>query len=495
VAGAAEALANDDPRAALIALLDVWRRYPDAVLAHAIERVGARAVRGAEIPSGLAELDAYKANDPVLRHHLLSTTSEPLRLEQLATEPDPRVAARVVEVIRRPTRKVHGGSAAAWKRIFALLVTAGDPRVVDALATLREAWVAHPDLDGRDHQTLERRLEEVRRDVIATFAAPATLPATERAALATLALDDGADGSALLAAVYAAPEDDAPRAVYADFLLERGGIEALHGELIALQLLPARTLEQAARVNDLVASHGKHFLGSLAPRVRPGSELFDRGFLVACQVAANRYGHFVEPAPDPAWATVREIIGWVPASPMPALRSVTRLDDEALVALAALASKPTLDVLGYDGELRHDGHAAALRSIPAARLELTANRWLREPPPDVALELRTELAVTAAAAQLAGWFARIQRTQLRRFELVLSHRVWIVTTPRIILCRPDVHWTLELAECGGGRTNLGELANALAALPARRFAAVTIRPHVVAEQPALGEQERRLLTR
>lgn len=470
-------------------MLEVWRRYPDAELARAIECVGARAVRGAEIPSGLAELDAYKANDPVLRHHLLTTTDDPMRLEQLATEPDPRLAMRIVALIERPTRKVFKGPAAAWKRIFELLVTAGDPRVVAMLPTLHETWMNQPDLDGRDCAILERRLGEVRRKVTDAFADVSPLPDDERAALATLALDDSAGGSELLAAIYAAPDDDAPRAVYADFLVERGGIEALHGELIALQLLPVRAPAQTARITDLVKSHGKHFLGALAPHVRPGTEQFARGFLAACSVATNRYGHFLRPPSDPAWATVHAIVGWVPDCPMPVLRSATRLDDDALRELAARANKPVLDVLGYDGERACE----ALRAIPARRLELGAIRWLREPPPALVFEGRHELAITAAPVQLGAWFARILDTDLARCDLVLSHRVWTPTTPRVVLERRGVTWSITLEECGGGRTDLHALAAALAKLPARGFAALHVKPHLLREAPALQEQQRRLV--
>jgi len=49
-----------------------------------------------------------------------------------------------------------------------------------------------------------------------------------------------ADGASLLAAIHADPEDSAARAVYADWLIERGNPR---GERIALQLSGPATLE------------------------------------------------------------------------------------------------------------------------------------------------------------------------------------------------------------------------------------------------------------
>ena len=65
----------------------------------------------------------------------------------------------------------------------------------------------------------------------------------------------------LVAAIIAAPDDDLPRAVYADWLTERGD---LRGELIVLQLLAEPTLQQRQRIDELLARHRDRWVGGAA---------------------------------------------------------------------------------------------------------------------------------------------------------------------------------------------------------------------------------------
>ncbi|MCX5746805.1 MAG: TIGR02996 domain-containing protein [Proteobacteria bacterium] len=78
----------------------------------------------------------------------------------------------------------------------------------------------------------------------------------------------------LRAAIFAAPDDDAPRMVYADALLERGDPR---GELIVLQLRGVDPIRQA----ELVATHQAAWLGALAPAL--SEVVFERGFLARCR--------------------------------------------------------------------------------------------------------------------------------------------------------------------------------------------------------------------
>src|SRR5262249_20747125 len=128
-----------------------------------------------------------------------------------------------------------------WKPLFALLVTCGDPRVRDVTA---QEWARRDGLNRTDQAAFDKRLAKWRQQLDEAYAQAAPeLAADERAALTALievaaapAVTAGADAATeagLLAAVYAAPADDAPRAIYADWLQERGDPR---GELIALQL-------------------------------------------------------------------------------------------------------------------------------------------------------------------------------------------------------------------------------------------------------------------
>jgi uncharacterized protein (TIGR02996 family) len=82
---------------------------------------------------------------------------------------------------------------------------------------------------------------------------------------------------ALLAAIYDAPGDLAARAVYADWLLDRGDPR---GELITLQLREVVTKEQEARARELVDAHAEQWIGRLT-EITTWIE-FEGGFLARC---------------------------------------------------------------------------------------------------------------------------------------------------------------------------------------------------------------------
>jgi uncharacterized protein (TIGR02996 family) len=87
------------------------------------------------------------------------------------------------------------------------------------------------------------------------------------------------DAPALLAAIRAAPDDDAPRLIYADWLDEHGQPE--RAEFIRVQCELARRKNRALRRREaeLLAEHHDAFVGHLAV---PGLRFrFERGFIVA----------------------------------------------------------------------------------------------------------------------------------------------------------------------------------------------------------------------
>ena len=98
----------------------------------------------------------------------------------------------------------------------------------------------------------------------------------------------------LLAAIIEHPDDDAPRAVYADWLTERGDPR---GELITLQLAKRPTAAQRARVEALLAAHKKTWVGrftgqkiehgstdKLWNKTNPTKWEFARGFVDWCSM-------------------------------------------------------------------------------------------------------------------------------------------------------------------------------------------------------------------
>jgi uncharacterized protein (TIGR02996 family) len=130
------------------------------------------------------------------------------------------------------------------------------------------------------------------------------------------------DDAELLHAIYEALDDDGPRLVYADALLERGDPR---GELISLQCRGATTAAQRQRERQLVMAHGKAWLGELAPILR-ATFRFERGFLAACEVDTKKLELVKKLAGHTAWSTVRELAGSARIGLHPVMRSLRRLE-------------------------------------------------------------------------------------------------------------------------------------------------------------------------
>lgn len=91
---------------------------------------------------------------------------------------------------------------------------------------------------------------------------------------------------AFLRAIADAPEDDAPRLVFADWLEERGDSE--RAEFIRLQCAVARDgdrPEWLARADELLARNRKDWI---VPGI-PGRQLFGRGFVEYLHVSADEF--------------------------------------------------------------------------------------------------------------------------------------------------------------------------------------------------------------
>jgi uncharacterized protein (TIGR02996 family) len=106
----------------------------------------------------------------------------------------------------------------------------------------------------------------------------------------------------LLAAIYAEPELDAHRAVYADWLCDRGDPR---GEFIHLQLAASRganSAEATARMHALQRAHVKAWLGPLDRVLTRASVAFERGFPVRgrCKPGLRKPERY---ANEPGWAS------------------------------------------------------------------------------------------------------------------------------------------------------------------------------------------------
>jgi uncharacterized protein (TIGR02996 family) len=252
-------------------------------------------------------------------------------------------------------------------------------------------------------------------------------------------------GAELLAQVYAAPDDDAPRLVYADWLQQHG--DPLRGELIALQIERARGRARSGgrqREKELLAAHGQSWTKSLElPTWTDEGDVrqewitagcrFGRGFPEA--VVANTYGR------DPMWSTVRQC-NVPPRSDdchAGALRVVTDAQNADVLALAKLVRPLAIEELawGHVASPTTPGFEHAIATITPEAIwafqqmdVLPALRRLELSPvivgampthEDVSWAWSRssieELLVPGDPLSTAIWLDTITKTRLKRFEL------------------------------------------------------------------------------
>lgn len=227
--------------------------------------------------------------DRVLRERVAALRAFPL---------DPRISTAMLDLLRR----VPWSGDDVYAPILDLVVHTGDPRAATALErllaepTTRKGWVRRWLAQALPPAIATLRALPFEQVAIAALSAPSP----------TASATSTADEVALLAEVLAAPHDDGPREVLADYLLER---QDPRGEFITLQLAAARgagTAKGLQRMGSLLRRHEAEWLGPLA-LVLSGRE-FRRGFLDAATVSINGAAddHVWESAPtDPRLRTLR----------------------------------------------------------------------------------------------------------------------------------------------------------------------------------------------
>jgi uncharacterized protein (TIGR02996 family) len=313
--------------AKLRALVAAWRAKPAAELAKAIVALGDELDRarprlsGGARPGSLGDksqrmrewLQLEKNHDDVLTGWLLrnSFIGDLFRFQDPHTErlprwkPDPRLTDAVLAQLQ------PGGyiTIRSWMKYWRVLEKSNDARAIAPL----EAW-----LDKRppkDKQT--RPAREVLAALRAAFPdGPPRLDDREAQLLAVARPKASVDETELLAAVWAAPDDDGPRLVYADYLQERGDPR---GEFITLGCKKKPNAADNKRMRTLQKAHGDAWLGPLQPAVLLRKTVsFERGFLSLCSVPVMLgLGPNDRDAPGEqrmaalfdhkAWSTLREV--------------------------------------------------------------------------------------------------------------------------------------------------------------------------------------------
>jgi uncharacterized protein (TIGR02996 family) len=383
IAAAAAAIEVGDPAAALAPLIAAWRDYRADVLARLVERVSELAatprgnVPGATAKARLgAALELLTGGDAVDLPRVFRALgsikigeAQVLASALAKLPPDPRFLPLVIELLRAPPWGVST-SRKLWRIVFDALAAAGDPRAAATLRSIalrpifKDAWAV-----AEMERTVARAIGKL------TAIAPPVDAAIDRACgeLARRLDAKTGSGDALLERIYAAPGDLALRAVYADWLQERGDPR---GEFIALQLSGAAAGRR--RQAELLAEHGVRWLGAIAAacteRVR-----FANGFASEVAIDVERAATCAGAA---EWATVRAV--WlggrrresVPSTLLgdPALRSLEFVGDVMLFDLAACPGAG-IGLALYRGARSIDDVIAALEGRHLRELGLDTFRW------------------------------------------------------------------------------------------------------------------------
>ncbi len=447
------ALLDADFAAGLELALKAWRRVRHPKLADLVGLVATKVV-----PPPAHTLDK-RGHPSVFQKAWLA----------LASHGDPRSLGRLLDALRHglPTRSdlpedEVGRRAAMWAaRVDALATFKDDPRIAAALAQALDDAYLEPGcapvltLLGRlaDERTLGalRRLvargplqsPEVRAHCLATAgpiidamtAAAAARPAIDAPPLQTLErcttlvaqdlrdhvrFPHGPEGE-LLAMVLAAPDDDAPRQIYADALLEAGDPR---GDFIAIQFKLARgeaSDSDVLHLRELYRTHEPDWLGDLSRVLK--SRVYRAGFLeraALCRVgsdeearamwdrAANdaRLGTIRVLEPGHATAADYQRFAFSPA--MKNLREVAVLSSSMFERICSAGEAWGFSALVFHipVDLAMLGHLTAARSLPA----------LREVAFFGAASSATGTAATIHA--LEGW---AERSRLDAISLALAH--------------------------------------------------------------------------
>jgi uncharacterized protein (TIGR02996 family) len=421
-ATALKLLQAGDGAGALDELLGVWRAHRSPGLAALVEKLGA------SLPREAGEWDAIEARrrpadlDGLLQtllDELLQTTKRrtPLatieaRLAKLVAWPaDPRVA---VFAQSAQAAVGVGKSRAFWRAIWDLLGQAGDPRSRELVdLELRRA--------RRNMHGGVRRAETLRSppDLPGPAEDPPGLDELTRAigALGTRERRKaGADSEEeLLAAVVDRWDDDGPKLVYADWLLERGGPRARHGELIMLQCKKKR---DRAREKELLADLAP-ILGPVAGVVlRTGLKL-EKGFLVEATVTSWK-GQQAQLTGHPAWMTLRRITagsgdGAAAFFTHPILRALRVIEDAWWSCFAAVCASPhptAIESIAYynDEEAEADPPDEVRAGAGVPKLKRVSRRGDRPMPRALLdspvirrLELLEAVARETTTCPLVGW--------------------------------------------------------------------------------------------
>lgn len=363
LAAAQKALDAGDDAAALVALVEAWQANRHPRIADLVDRVSARlggslggTVEGKTVKARTAAWSELARKRRIVDIGRLYAVPWPgtwkacLPLVELACAlpPDPRTAIALAKLVSDERFDTYTASR-FYSRIINQVTRLADVRAIPIL----QVAVDTP---------MSTYFRDTKQEVVAAIAhlglmSPALSAADEtrvaaleaRFAEAITAERANARGREdFLAAIYANPDDDAARSVFADWLTEEG--DPL-GEFIALQLAKA----DPKRQQTLIKKHGKRWAGALDALIGKHLRHFERGFLASVYVDIDVTRDIPEGFHDPAWGTVHTVkFGWSTRQgggvakllALPTFANVRRVrdvDDEDLLAIAPRSNLESAD--------------------------------------------------------------------------------------------------------------------------------------------------------
>lgn len=376
---AADAVADARWADAATHLLDAWQEIHSERIARVLAGVDLR------LPPP-APLEGKLVRTREEHWHALVATGEPEAIRRALAAPWPThpkeararvtalsafVSARVSNAllaVHRGSQYVSREGVRLSRAIFQLLIAVGD----HAAAVELERLARQPTEAFRLGASLLRRKRPV---------AP-VLDADSEAALArieaALVVEERADAPTrdnLLAAIYAAPGDDAPRVVYADVLTEAGDAR---GEFITLQLQGC----DVKRQQKLLRAAGRAWFDGLDAD-GAAHIIHRRGFPAEATLGPGEIR-------GPAWATIEvlRLVNDGTFSGAPHLRALRALHDVAASSLATMVlPHDELDFLS----LRDYAEIPESRCAPRL-LGLSRYAWLQQTAPIVRSLVKRPLA-------------------------------------------------------------------------------------------------------
>ena len=482
---------------ALGKLLVAWRALRHPRIAALIDHVSDELVAKAEPIRGktaAARIEAWYAveakREPADLGRLLQTPwpgtwqkALPILTSLLEWPDDPRLAMALARIVDATPYDVWT-SASFYRPLFERLAKLRDLRTLPLLraqASKEKSEYYDRGLEERALHGLEHAFPDGPPELAPEVeAAVATLEARYRERM-QLASAKAQGEAAYLAAIYADPDDVALRAVYADWLLERGDPR---GELITLQLARAagRTSEDAeVRERKLLEQHGRAWTGALDHWFADAR--FEGGFVVGGTLRDNPAD--VELA-DPAWRLVRVIeSGGSDARTLELLDRLASLRaihqvTEATASTIASGPRRALTELSFESDRFADGPGrdhpiATCDALPELRvLGLTVLRttlaWLAEAP---VLD-RIERLVVGVGDHVTALLEAVARHpgSLRELELVAGARSlhdgtgWSVVLRRDSAPGPFTRCIARCRSARNARSFVDDLEAALAVVPA-----------------------------